>query len=97
MRLLETISVRLFEPGKAQQIQLVFSQIKQGAGGVHLPDEAFLFSSCTVPGDWTMQLTWLGDDLPKAKTALGRQMADTFRSIGLVHHTIWQSFFSGDV
>lgn len=97
MRLLETISIRLFDSCNSQMITMVFSQIRQQSASVDFLEDSFLFSSCTVPGDWTLQLTWMGDDLPKAKTALGRQLADTFRYIGLVHHTIWQSFFSGDV
>ena len=92
MTLLEAISVRLYEPQNSHLVQLLFRQLDQGPADADKPDAASLFHSCSVPGDWTMQLIWLGNDLPKTKTALGRHLAESFRSIGLVHHTVWQAF-----
>ena len=96
MTLLETVSVRLFEPRNAHLVQLLFKQLDQGPGDADQPDAASLFFSCNVPSDWIIQLTWLGNDRPKAKTTLGRHLSESFRSIGLVHHTVWQGYSTAD-
>ncbi len=92
MILLETISVRLFEPQKAHLVRLLFSEVEQGAAGWDAPEKAFLFQSCDIPGDWNVQLVWNDDNLPKAKTSLGRHLTEYFRNLGFVHHTVWQTY-----
>jgi hypothetical protein len=91
MLLLETISVRLFEPQNSHLVLLLFNQMNQGLTQLAMPERASLLHNCSLNGDWTLQLTWPGKNLPKTKTALGRHLAESFRSIGLVHHTVWQA------
>ncbi|MCB2185529.1 MAG: hypothetical protein KQJ78_03880 [Deltaproteobacteria bacterium] len=89
---METISIRLFEPANAHLVLTIFQQMDHCPAGLHQPFSAALLGNCSIPGDWTMQLTWRGDNLPPAKTALGWHLAESFRFIGLVHHSVWQGY-----
>lgn len=92
MTLLETIGIRLFEQQNSHLLHLLFEQMNQGLTGLRAPQAASLLCDCGAPGTWSVQLTWRGENLPHAKTALGRHLAESVRPFGLVHHSVWLAF-----
>jgi len=84
MNLLEIIQIRLYDAGSDRQLEAVIADIRQQTPEVDIT----LYRDPLVDGDWTFHLRW--DSLPGeiGKSRLALLLADFFRSLGLVNHSL---------
>lgn len=88
---IEIISVRLSNPAYRQAVLNVFDQVNSRMKEtLDIGSRVEMYNNTTNETDWSIYLHWKkqGGDLPKTMT--GMSIADTFRSLGLVNHSIWK-------
>ncbi len=81
----EIIHIRLFRSEDHTKMESVFSELQAGSPSVR----ACLFRHSRVDNDWSVHLLHPMGSEKGDKSALGRRLADSFESIGLVQHSVW--------
>ncbi len=90
MKWVETIEVRLTSPRDVSRIRKIFGQVEAGlVSDPEKPITADLLTCSGVETDWCVRLHRGAEVRPPAKTRLGLNLAEAFRSLGLVKHTVW--------
>ncbi len=90
-KLVEVISVRLSEPSHKQTVLETFKQVKTNIDkDPNLSKRTELYNNTKNETDWSIYLHWEKHDQAQTKTMLGISIAEEFRSLGLVNHSLWQ-------
>lgn len=90
MEWVEIIGVRLFNSVDKDKIRKIFSEVSSTLkASPEQPVRADLFVSNRVETDWSIHLCHKSARRLPEKTRLGLSLAETFRSFGLVNHSVW--------
>ncbi len=90
---LEIIRIRLFSLSDADQVTILFQQVKDKLEKIH--DESMIISllkNRNVENDWAVHLTHLKDPASKEVANLTILLTETFRTIGMVNRDMWEPF-----
>ncbi len=86
----EIITLRLSDSDERQAILDIFDQVNHGK--VQLPSSSGhpeLYANTDIETDWSIHLKWQRQGKHPSKTIIGLSIAEAFRSLGLVNHSIW--------
>lgn len=87
---IEVVSLRFSALNASQAVLDIFGQVSHGS---HASPKALkyaeLYENTKIETDWSIYLYWENDKHPR-KTILGLCIAERFRSLGVVNHSIWR-------
>ena len=86
MNVLETITIRLHDLKNEPLVKAALTHIPTDVTGA--PIRIDLFRSATVENDWQVQILRPGGRTTADKSPLAVSLAETFRPIGMVHHSV---------
>ncbi len=90
MRWIEIINVRVAAATAPSELARLFSDIRNNLSATRAQAaKVVIFRSGSVESDWAIHIHWETEEAPVGRTALGSELADTFRSMSLVDHTSW--------
>lgn len=87
MDVLETIAVRLNDPESAPLIKAALMHLP--AATTPMPIRIDFFQDVMVQNDWLIQILRPAGRRMGDKSPFALSLAETFRPIGRVHHSIW--------
>lgn len=87
---IEIINVRVAAATAPSDLMRLFSDIRNNLSATReQAAKVVIFRSGSVESDWAIHIHWETEESPAGRTALGIELADTFRPMSLVDHTIW--------
>lgn len=88
---IEIISLRFSSHNHRQTTLDIFDQIqREFETPPDMSQPAELYENTNVETDWSIYLYWNKTaEAPPSKTVLGLSIAESFRSLGLVNHSVW--------